>query len=171
MVLRDLRYFTSFMHIREGEQILKVYHHHPTPFVFEILKVIAGTFPFLLLLFFFKNVLPSWWYFISYLIILGVFILVITYVSLIYWLDKLIITNHRIVYQNWKYLTARTESEVEMHEIADIQTYEKGFLAHFKIFDYGLFKLDTPSSYVALEFPDAPNPEEIRRYIYHVRHP
>lgn len=157
------------MLLREGEQILKVYHHHPTPFVFDILKVIVGAFPFLLMLFLFQSIMSTKWIVISHLIVLFVFSLVIVYVSLIYWLDKLIITTHRIIHIDWKYLTVRDESEAILTDIQDVQTYEKGVLSHFWIFDYGTLKMDTASSYVALEFVDCPDPEKIRQFIYHLR--
>lgn len=159
------------MHLREGEQVLKVYHHHPTPFVFDIFKIIAGTFPFFLILLLFKGVLPAKWYLLAHIIIFALFGLIIIYASLLFWLDKLVVTSHRVVHVNWKYLTVHDESEVELKEISDIQTHEKGFLANFWIFDYGTFILATASSYIAIEFFDAPNPEEIRRLVYHIRHP
>lgn len=157
------------MKLREGETIMRVYHHHPTPFVFDVLKVIAGAFPFFLLLYFFQGVLSTKWFILANLIVLAMFSVVITYVSLIYWLDKLVVTNQRVVYIDWKLLTVRDESEALLHEIQDIQTEEKGVLAAFWVFDYGIFRLDTASSYVTMEFIDAPDPEGIRQYVYFVK--
>lgn len=157
------------MKLSEGERILKVYHHHPTPFVFNVLKVILGTFPFLLLLFLFESVFSTKAFILAHLILFFVFSLVIVYVSLIYWLDKLVITDRRIIHIDWQYLTVRQEAEAMLRDIQDIQTKEHGFLSTFWIFDYGRIKLDTPSSYVTIEFLDAPDPEEMRKYIFHVR--
>jgi len=157
------------MQLREGEQILKVYHHHPTPFVFSILKVIVATLPFFLMLFWLQEALSTMWYVIAHLVVFFIFGIVVTYASLVYWLDKLIITNQRIVYIDWKYLTVRDEAEAFLTDIQDVQTNEKGVFSYFWIFDYGTLRLDTASSYVTLEFIEAPNPEEIRRFIYHVR--
>lgn len=157
------------MKLLPGEKPLKVYHHHPTPFVFDMLKVILGSLPFFFLLFLFESVLSTKWYVISHLIVFGVFSLVILYVSLIYWLDKLIITNQRIIHEDWKYLTVREDAIAFLKDIQDIQTEERGILATFRIFDYGLLRLDTPSSYVTIEFLDAPDPESIRRFIYHLK--
>ncbi len=91
------------------------------------------------------------------------------FVALDYWLDKLVVTNQRIILINWQTLLARNESEAFLHDIQDIQTKEKGFLANFKIFDYGLFKLETASSQVTIMFDNAPDPEGIRRFVYHLR--
>lgn len=157
------------MKLGEGEQILKVFHHHPTPFVFQVLKVIVGTFPFFLMLFLFASVLSSKWNILLHLIVFMLFSIVIVYVALIYWLDKLVITNKRVVYVNWRYLTVRDESEALLKDIQDIQTKEKGILAAFWFFDYGFLKIATASSAVTVEFFDAPDPEGLRKYIYHVR--
>lgn len=157
------------MKLSEGEQILRIFHHHPTPFFFDIFKVILGSFPFMFLIFLFKATMSDSVFLISNIVLLVIFSLVIIYVSLIYWLDKLVITNLRIVNVDWKYLTVRNEAEAMLVDIQDILTYEKGWLAYFKAFDYGTLKLDTSSSYTTLEFFDAPSPEEIRRFIYHVR--
>ena len=96
-------------------------------------------------------------------------IYLILYLSLIYWLDKIIITDLRIIHVDWKYLTVKHESAVMLDDIQDIQTKERGFWSHFKIFDYGSIKIDSPSSYVTIIFTQAPNPEGIRQYIYEQR--
>jgi hypothetical protein len=157
------------MQLREGEQIVKVFHHHPTPFVFDVLKVILGSFPFFLLLFLFTPILSLKWAVILYLMVFALFTLVLIYVALIYWLDKLIITNQRIIHIDWKYLTVRDESEAFLKDIQDVQTEEKGILSRFWVFDYGLLRLDTPSSYVTIEFLDAPDPENIRKHIFSLK--
>ena len=157
------------MQLREDERIIKVFHHHPTPFVWDVMKVVFGTFPFFFLLFFAQSVLSTGWVIISHLIVIGIFILVIVYVSLIYWLDKLIITNQRIIHIDWKYLTVRDESEAFLKDIQDVQTEEKGILSALPMFDFGLIRLDTPSSYVTITFINAPDPESIRRYIFSLK--
>jgi hypothetical protein len=157
------------MQLREGERIIKVVHHHPTPFVLDVLKVILGSFPFFLMLFLFSPVLSTKWAVILHLMVFVLFTLVLIYISLIYWLDKVIITNDRIIHIDWKYLTVRDESEAFLKDIQDVQTEEKGILSRFWIFDYGLLRLDTPSSYVTIEFKDAPDPENVRQYIFSMK--
>ena len=158
------------MHLREGEKILKIYHHHLTPFIFQLIKALFITIPFLLLVYVFQSVLSSKALIISLIVIFFMFILFCVYLALIYWLDKIIITNLRIIHVDWKYLTVKHESEVMINDIQDIQTKERGFWAHFKFFDYGSIKIDSPSSYVTIIFTQAPNPESIRQFIYHLRH-
>ncbi|MFH1284600.1 MAG: hypothetical protein ABIH78_03365 [Candidatus Peregrinibacteria bacterium] len=157
------------MQLREGEQILKVYHHHPLPFVGQLIKVIIGSFPFFLLIFLFQSILSNKGFLVANLIVFFIFALVVVYVSLIYWLDKLIITSQRIIFVNWKYLTVRDEAEALLDDIQDVRTEERGILATFWIFDYGLMRLETASSSVIINFINAPDPESIRQFIYHVK--
>lgn len=158
------------MHLREGENILRIYHHHPTPFVLNVLKIIVGTFPFFLMLFIFKNSLSDQAYLLGHFIVLFVFSLIVAYYSIVYWLDKLVVTNQRLIFVNWKYLTVRNESEAFLNDIQDIQSHEKGIFSYFWIFDYGYIILETASSHVTINFDDAPDPEGIRQYIYTIRH-
>ena len=154
------------MHLREGEKIVKVYHHHPTPFVFLILKTIGAFLPFFFLLFLFREGLSIKAYTIAQLFVFLLFGLVIVYVSLVFWLDKLIITNFRAVFVNWKYLTIRDEAEALLDDIQDIATKEKGIFSYFWIFDYGSVRVETASSHTIIEFINAPDPEGIRYFIY-----
>ena len=158
------------MHLREGEQILKTYHHHPTPFVFQLIKAFFITIPFLLLVYIFQSVLSSKALIITLIVIFLFFLLFCIYLALIYWLDKIIVTNLRVIHVDWKYLTVKHESEVLIEDIQDIQTKENGFWSHFKFLDYGSIKIDSPSSYVTIIFTQAPNPESIRQFIYKLRH-
>lgn len=157
------------MQLREGEVIKRVYHHHPTPFVFQVIKAILATLPFFLIVFWFQEAMTTTQYFLANFVIFLIFAALMTYLSLIYWLDKLVITNLRVVHIDWKYLTVRDEQEALLNDIQDIKTHEMGLLSFFRFLDYGRIKIDTASSHVTLEFIDAPDPEGIRRYIYHIR--
>jgi len=86
-----------------------------------------------------------------------------------YWLDRLIVTNHRVVYIDWKYLTIRNEYGADLGDIQDIITKEKGFLAHFRMFDYGEFRLETASNRAIIVFVDAPDPESLRQFVYKLK--
>lgn len=108
---------------------------------------------------------------IAHLVILLAFALVVIYVSLVYWLDKLIVTNQRIVFVDWKFFSVKDEAEAFYNEIQEIQTREKGFLSYFKFFDYGTIIIETASAHIDIAFPNAPDPEEIRRFIYQIRNP
>lgn len=157
------------MDLREAEHVLKTYRHHRTPFVLDLLKIIVGSFPFFLLLYLFGPAISSGAYFIAHVVIISIFVLVLIYQSLIYWLDKLVITNQRVILIDWKFLTIRKEYEAELVDIQDIITREKGILSVFKWLDYGTFRLQTASHASIIEFIDAPDPEGIRQFIYSVK--
>ena len=105
----------------------------------------------------------------AHVIIVGIFIMILAYHSLVYWMDRMIITNQRVVYINWKHITVRDEDETELNDIQDIHTKERGLLAAIDAFDYGVFKLQTASHTTAITFDDAPDPEGIRQYIYSIK--
>jgi len=157
------------MELRAEEQIMKIYHHHPTPFVKNLFKIILGAFPFFLLLYLFSPTMSTKAYLWAHVIIIAIFTLILIYQSLIYWLDRLVITNQRIVHIDWKYLTVRDEHETELHDIQDISTKERGVLATFKVFDYGTFTVQTASRTSIIEFENAPDPEGIRQYVYTIK--
>lgn len=157
------------MHLHQNESILRVVHHHPTPFVSQILKLILAFSPFFLMLFVAQNSISNFSFIVAQLVLFFFFLLVIMYLALIFWFDKLVITNHRIVYVNWKFLTVRHEAEANLIDIQDVRTKEMGVFSYFKVFDYGLFQVDTSSSSAILVFDDAPDPEGLRQYIYHLR--
>lgn len=159
------------MHLREGERILKIYRHHATPFIYQVFIAILGTFPFFMLLFLLKEGFDTKGFVIANLIIFIIFLLVATYMSLIYWLDKFIVTDLRIIFVDWRSLTSRHEYEAFFNEIQEIQTKERGMFSYFKLLDYGTISIQTASAHVDIEFPDAPDPEGIRRFIYQVRSP
>ena len=157
------------MDLRQGEQVLKVYHHHHTPFVWNVLKIILGTFPFFLLLYLFSPTMDTSTFVWAHIIIIAIFTLILIYHAIVYWLDKLVITNQRVIYINWTYLTVREEAETELTDIQDIHTKERGLLASLKFFDYGMFKLQTASHVSAITFENAPDPEGIRRFVYSIK--
>lgn len=157
------------MHLREGEQILKIFHHHPTPFVFDIFKLILAAIPFFVVLFILKESFNTKWFVIAYVILILCFALVVAYMSFIFWMDRLVVTNHRIVYVNWKMLSIREEAEAFHREIEEIMTQEKGIFSYFKTFDYGTIRIETAAAHVNIDFRDAPDPEGIRKFIYHIR--
>lgn len=157
------------MYLREGEQVMKVFHHHPAPFAKNVFKIILGTLPFFMILYLFSSTMSrsaiAW----SNIVVVLIFILILIYHALVYWLDRLVVTNQRVIHIDWKYLTIRNEYETELNDIQDIHTKEKGVLAAFWIFDYGTFRLQTSSHEVTINFTEAPDPEGIRQFIYNIK--
>lgn len=157
------------MDLRKDEQILKTYHHHPTPFIFKMIITIAGFLPFFFLIYLAQTSLSAFGFIVVNLVLFAIFVLVSTYRALVYWLDKLVVTNERIIYIDWQLLTLRKESEAFLEDIEDIQTTEKGFFSRFWFSDYGRFRLETAASSVSIDFIEAPDPEGIRKFVYHVK--
>lgn len=153
------------MELKQDEHIIRVYHHHPFPFILQMVKAVGASIPFFFLLFLISGVLTSQQIIITNFIIIGLFSLVIIYLALIYWLDKLVITNKRIVHIDWKLLSKRDEGEALLFDIQDIHTQEKGLLAALYLFDYGIIRLETASSKTTIVFTEAPNPEEIKAFL------
>ena len=130
------------MLLRDNEQRIKTYHHHGVFFVLHaiIVAIYVGLF-------------------ITFVII-GVLVL------FFYYLDRLVITNCRIVYTDWRTPFKIEEHEAELSDIQDITTEESGILSFIPIFDFGTFTLETASSEVAIIFKEAPDPENIKHFIY-----
>ncbi len=153
------------MELKQDEHIIRVYHHHPFPFIVQVIKAVGASIPFFFLLFLISGALTSQQIIIVNFIIIGLFSLVIIYLALIYWLDKLVITNKRIVHIDWKLLSKRDEGEALLFDIQDIHTQEKGLLAALYLFDYGTIRLETASSKTTVIFTQAPDPEGIKAFL------
>ena len=153
------------MKLQSKERIIKTFHHHPFPFLIQIVKAIAASFPFFFLLYLVSPALSYNVIVIANLIIIGLFTLVIIYLALVYWLDKLIITNKRAIHVDWIFLSNRTEGEALLYDIQDIHTREKGLLSALYLFDYGVIRLETASSKTTITFTEAPDPEGIKSFM------
>lgn len=158
------------IHLKEGEQIVKIYHHHPFPFIMQLFKSVAASMPFFFLLYLFKSILTGRQFILGVLSIVALFSLIIVYLALVYWLDKLVITNKRIIHIDWKFLTKRDSEQALLTDIQDMRTHERGILASLYIFDYGIIRLETASSKTTIVFTEAPDPEGIKAFLTeHIR--
>ena len=77
----------------------------------------------------------------------------------------------RVVFIDYKYLTTKEDSFVDISDIQDIKTRENGVLSYFWIFDYGSFEIETSSSTISIIFPNSPCPETIRQFLFHLKNP
>jgi hypothetical protein len=153
------------MDLQKGERIVKIYHHHPFPFLVQLVKVLGASIPFFFFIYLISSGLTSQQLVIANLIVIGLFSVVILYLALVYWLDKLVITSKRVVHIDWKFLSKRDEGEALLYDIQDIHTQEKGLLAALYLFDYGIIRLETASSKTTILFTEAPNPEGIKSFL------
>jgi len=157
------------MQLNEEEEVLKIYHHHLTPFIWKMVKLVVYVSPFYILLFLSSSAVSTRTYIILHIVLITIFVLLAIYMILIYWMDKLIITNQRVIYVDYKFLTVSQESQAFIQDIQDIISREKGVLSYLKMFDYGLLRVETSASNVTIVFENAPDPEGIRQFIFHLR--
>jgi len=157
------------MELRDGEEILKKYRHHPTPFVWIMVKTLLGVAPFYLFLFFAVPYMSIAMSVILHIAFFAFLALIVIYKILVYWLDVLIVTNQRVINIDYKFLTTSQSSQTFIQDIQDICTHEHGILSYLRIFDFGEIRIETAASDVTLVFKDAPDPEGIRQFIYHIR--
>lgn len=153
------------MQLRENEQILHVWRRHKTPFVFSISKILIVALPFYVIVYFAEQYVSAIALFVFYLAVSLVVGFFITYLAFIYFLDRLVLTNSRVIFINWVTLLRKEESETDLSEIQDIKTESKGFLARLHIFDYGIIRIETASSKTTIVFDRAPKPEAIKNLI------
>lgn len=125
--------------------------------------------PFYLMAAFLSAVLSTSTMVMTYGGITLIFGLVMAYDLTLYYFDRLVITNRRIVHVDWKSAVKREEYEAEITDIQDITTEEAGIFAFLSIFDYGTFKLETASTKTSIIFTEAPDPEGIKHFIYHMQ--
>lgn len=156
------------MKLRENEQVVKVFHHHKTAIILRALKIVAASLPFYFVANFFNGYFNVTQMFYLYAGITLLFAAVMAYDIFFYYRDRLIITNHRIVHIDWNGAFSNNEHEAEIRDIQDIATKEKGLFAKIKIFDFGDFTLETASTHTTIYFPEAPDPEGIKHFIYHL---
>lgn len=156
------------MKLQDEECIVKIFHHHAFTFFLRILNVVIVSIPFFVVAAFFSGVLDQIQQIFIYLGVFMVFALFMAYDLTFFYLDRLLVTNRRIVHEDWKGAFQREEHEAEIADIQDVRTSEAGILSLLPIFDFGIFELETASTKTTITFKDAPDPEGIKHFIYHM---
>ena len=154
------------MHLRSKESIHRVYRRHYFPFILETLKVLGASAPFYFVLFVLQQTLTSNQFMAGFFFITVLFVIVYVVVAFLYWADKLVVTNFRVIFVDWKLLNMSEEHEAELHDIQDIHIVEKGLLSFIPFLDYGSLTIATAASEVSVRFDYAPDPDEIKRFIF-----
>lgn len=153
------------MQLRHGEAILRTVKRHPTPFVFRVLKIALIALPFYVILFFVARKVEGEWILFLFAAVSFFIGIIIAINCLDYLLDRLIITNKRLIWINWKSLFKREVHEAELIDIQDIESREKGVLSKLKIFDYGFIEIETAASKTCIMFQDCPDPDGLKHFI------
>lgn len=157
------------MHLSSEENILKTFYHHPLPLLGTILGTVMASVPFFLVASFFQGVLDSKQMFALYTGIFVLFLLIAAYISMLYFWDRLIVTNKRVVHVDWKGLFLSEEVEADLSDIQDISIKQLGLLTSLALFNFGTFQISTASAKASIIFKHATNPEGIRNFIYHIQ--
>lgn len=153
------------MQLDKGEKVLATYYHHYTPFIIRILKVVSATIPFYFLLYLFRTSLSFNTVFFLHILVVSLFCLVTIYVTLVYWLDRFIVTTKRLIHIDWKYLSVKSEYETELKDVQDITSIERGVFAILPVLDYGRIEIKTSSNKTTIIFEEAPNPNGIKKFL------
>lgn len=153
------------MHLREGEVVEKTIRRHPTPYFFKLTKIMLLSAPLYVLLFYLAHAVSGEWILYVFALVSFFVGIIIALVSIDYLLDKLIVTNKRIIWINWKSLFNKEEHETELLDIVDIETKGKGVLSKLRIFNYGLLSIETAATKTFVDFQDCPNPEGLNHFI------
>lgn len=157
------------MQLRPEEEIIRIYHHHYFPFIIRVFKVLLGSLPFFFVAYLFSPIMSVNQLIIVHIVLTVFFILVIIYVALIYWLDRLVITNQRVAHIDWKQLLVKDETAANLEDIQDILSEDKGIIANIPFFNYGSVKIQTASYVSAIIFIEAPDADGVKDFIYNVR--
>ncbi|OGJ44571.1 hypothetical protein A2272_01880 [Candidatus Peregrinibacteria bacterium RIFOXYA12_FULL_33_12] len=153
------------MHLKENETILKIFRHHFSPFLIDIAIILVLVIPLFIIASFVQNYLPAtytvWLYFILTLTSLGI----ATYVFLIYWLDKLVVSNQRIMHINWKTLFKKEVYSIKLKDIQNISFKCHGILEFIPFFNYGSMEVESAANFHNITFADLSRPEETKQFI------
>ncbi len=157
------------MHLRGNEVVQHIYRRHYFPFILTVVKILAAAFPFYFLLFVARDSMTMMVFFAMFSFITILFILVFLYASFVYWADKLVITNFRVIFIDWKLVNVSEEQEAEIEVIQDIHIVEKGIFSFIPFLDYGTLAIATSASKVSVHFEKAPHPNVIKRFIFSLK--
>jgi hypothetical protein len=157
------------MKLRPGEKVLKTYYHHFLPFLYRMVALSLASVPVFFLVYLFAQAVSVSTAIIAYTVVFVIFSIVSLYITLVYWLDRLVVTNRRIIFIDWKLLTAKTEIEAEFIDIQDISSRSTGILSLIPLFNYGVFEIQTASYNETIIFPEAPDPEGMKEFIHGVQ--
>jgi hypothetical protein len=156
------------MQLKENEEVVKVLHHHYMAMFIRLFKIAFVSLPFYFAAYVSSYFMAPNAVLLPYVAVTVLFLAIMTYDGILYYKDRLIITNMRIIYVDWQGAFRRNEHEAELVDIQDIETRETGILSFFPFLDYGDFIVETASAHTIVKFTEAPDPEGIKHFIYHL---
>ncbi|MBT5346573.1 hypothetical protein HOJ01_03410 [bacterium] len=85
--------------------------------------------------------------------------------TLIYWLDKLIITNQRLIFINWISITNVHEREINLKDIQDIASFERGLIRFISVLSYGKIVIKSSAYKFDITFEEIGKANKVRTFI------
>ena len=152
------------MILRKNEQVLHTVYHHFLPYLIRCFYFLIFMFIFLIFSRFLAEIFSDYSTLI-YLFFGIVFILVFLNMTLIYWLDKLIITNQRLIYINWISITNVQENEINLKSIQDIGSFERGLIRFIPFLSYGKIVIKSSAYKFDITFEEIGKANKVRTFI------
>lgn len=152
------------MILRKNEQVLHTVYHHFLPYVIRCIYFTFFSLITFVLIRFLVELFPEF-VTIIYLVSLVVFVLVFLYMTLIYWFDKLIITNQRLIFVNWISITNVHEREINLKDIQDIASFEKGLIRFIPFLSFGKIVIKSSAYKFDITFEEIGKANKVRTFI------
>lgn len=145
--------------MREGEVVLKIVKRHYTPLLFSKIKALIALSPLYFGVYLISSAISTEAMIISLSVLTFIASIGVTIALLDYILDKLVITNKRVVYVDWKSLLKVQEAELELRDIQNILTKQLGVLRKLKFFNYGTLEIESAASRTSILVLDCSDPD------------
>ncbi len=147
------------MHIQGGETILATIKRHPTPYFIALIEALIAVTPIVGIVYLVSREFGNKVLYTSLSVLIAILIVCFLIATLDYILDKLIITNKRVVWIDWKSLLKKQENELQLSDIQNIKTSELGILARLYIFRYGRLEVESAASQTSIIFSQCNDPK------------
>lgn len=153
------------MHLREHEVVLMTVKRHLTPYIVKMFALVIVAIPLYFFLYAIGKDAEGEWIYYAYAAVSFFLGIIGASISLDYLLDKIVITNKRVIGIDWKSLFKKIENEAELNDIQDVETKDKGILSKLSVFNYGYLQIETAASQTCICFPDCPDPNKIKHFL------
>lgn len=157
------------MVLRKSEKLIKIFRHHPLPFVLHIFILFLLLAPFYILLTVLVGSINHLTLIILKSSLVALTMLLVIYHSFIFWLDKIIITNQRVINIDWKSLFHQETNDIELHDIQSIAIKSHGLLEKLYFFNFGDIAIQSGSNFSVIMFHESHNPDAIEELINHLK--
>lgn len=147
------------MHIEGDETIIATVKRHPTPYVIALTEATIAAAPIFAVAYLISREISSGAVIGTMLTLSIIALIGFLIATLDYILDKLIITNKRVVWIDWKSLLKKQENELQLSDIQNIKTSELGVLSKFALFRYGRFEVESAASQTSIIFSQCNDPK------------